>query len=63
MRLRVSVTRDGKEILSHRVLNDAVINKSALARIVDLRTTIDGHLLTHYRGDGLIIATPTDPLL
>lgn len=59
MRLRVSVTRDGKEILSHRVLNDAVINKSALARIVDLRTTIDGHLLTHYRGDGLIIATPT----
>lgn len=59
MRLRVSVTRDGREILSHRVLNDAVINKSALARIVDLRTSIDGCFLTHYRGDGLIIASPT----
>jgi NAD+ kinase len=59
MRLRVSVTREGKEMFSHRVLNDAVINKGALARIVDLQTTIDGRLLTHYRGDGLIISTPT----
>jgi NAD+ kinase len=59
MRLRVSVQREGKEIFSHRVLNDAVINKGALARIVDLRATIDGKFLTHYRGDGLIISTPT----
>jgi NAD+ kinase len=59
MRLRVSAKREGKEIFSHRVLNDAVINKGALARIVDLRTTIDGKFLTHYRGDGLIISTPT----
>lgn len=59
MRLRVSVLRNGKEIFSHRVLNDAVINKGALARIIDLAVSIDGHLLTHYRGDGLIISTPT----
>ncbi|SPF34433.1 putative inorganic polyphosphate/ATP-NAD kinase [Syntrophobacter sp. SbD1] len=59
MVLRVSVKREGKEIFSHRVLNDAVINKGALARIIDLHATIDGHFLTHYRGDGLIICTPT----
>lgn len=59
MVLRVSVRREGKEIFSHRVLNDAVINKGALARIIDLHATIDGHFLTHYRGDGLIICTPT----
>ncbi len=59
MILRVSVMREGKEILSHRVLNDAVINKGVLARIIDLHATIDGHFLTRYRGDGLIICTPT----
>ncbi len=59
MALQVSVRREGKEIFSHRVLNDAVINKGALARIIDLHATIDGHFLTHYRGDGLIICTPT----
>ena len=59
MALRVSVKREGKEIFSHRVLNDAVINKGALARIIDLHVTINGHFLTYYRGDGLIICTPT----
>ena len=44
---------------SWRVLNDAVITKSALARIVELTYRIDGNLLAACRSDGLIISTPT----
>ncbi len=43
----------------YRVLNDAVINKSALARIVELRLEVNGRRVTSYRSDGLIISTPT----
>ncbi|MFY9826207.1 MAG: NAD(+)/NADH kinase [Thermoanaerobaculia bacterium] len=42
-----------------RVLNDAVITKSALARIIELTLQVDGHLIARFRSDGLIISTPT----
>jgi len=42
-----------------RVLNDAVVTKSALARIIQLTLAVDGHLIARYRSDGLIISTPT----
>ncbi len=49
----------GAAVQSFRVLNDAVVTKSALARIIQLTLEVDGHLISRYRSDGLIISTPT----
>jgi len=57
--LRAVVERDGRETASHLVLNDVVINKGALARIVDLKTRVNSFHLTTFKADGLIISTPT----
>jgi NAD+ kinase len=59
MLLLVSVQRDGKEILKHRVLNDAVIHKGALARMLEFQVSIDERFVFSSRADGLIIASPT----
>lgn len=59
MMLEVTVNRDGHEIERCHVLNDMVINKGALARIVDLETKVNRHFLTTYKADGLIVSTPT----
>lgn len=55
----VELRREGGGTLQYRVLNDAVINKSALARIIQLTLLIDGHLVARFRADGLILSTPT----
>ena len=59
MMLEVTVHRGGRGIETYRALNDVVINKGALARIVDLETRVNGLFLTTFKADGLIISTPT----
>lgn len=59
MMLLASVEREGQELTSHQVLNDVVVNKGALARIIDMEVVVGGHYLTTFKADGLIISSPT----
>jgi len=59
MLLNVCIWRNDKKVEDHNVLNDVVINKGAVARVLNLQVLVNGQYMTSYRADGLIIATPT----
>lgn len=57
--LRVSLIRKGALVAEYQALNDVVIAKSAIARIVDLEAWAGDSFICEYKADGLIISTPT----
>lgn len=57
--LHTEVVRDGDVVASWDALNDAVLAKAAIARMVDLDTHVDDQFVCAYKADGLIISTPT----
>lgn len=57
--LAVSVSEEGQPTRRHRAVNDAVLAKSAIARVATLRVEVEGRVVMRYRGDGLIVGTPT----
>lgn len=59
MMLKAELLRDGKQIQQQQALNDAVVTKSALSRILDFDLAVNGQFLGLYRADGLIVSTPT----
>lgn len=57
--LSVSVVSDDGKHKEYTAVNDAVISRGSLSRIIDLQVSIDGTFASSYRADGLLVATPT----
>jgi NAD+ kinase len=57
--LAVELLRGEEQVTRNRVLNDVVINKSALARIIEIEAYLNRQFVNSFRADGLIVSTPT----
>ena len=59
MLLDAEVIRDGKEIFDNLALNDVVVDKGPIGRMIEFKLSIDGEFIYNQRSDGLIVSTPT----
>ncbi|MEP6818537.1 MAG: NAD(+)/NADH kinase [bacterium] len=57
--LAIELVRGDESVARNRVLNDVVINKSALARIIEIEAYLNQQFVNAFRADGLIVSTPT----
>ncbi len=57
--LSTDIYRSGKKVVNNTALNDVVISKSALARMIDLDMHVNKNYVSSFKADGLIISTPT----
>lgn len=57
--LHAQIIRDERAVTHSDALNDVVVHKRDVARMIELETYLDGRFLNAYRADGLIISTPT----
>ena len=57
--IRVQLVRDGQVMASYDALNDIVINKASMARVIDMDAYVDDEFVCSYRADGMIVSTPT----
>ena len=59
MMIHVAVKRNGRVIYEDNALNDAVVTKGAVARVIQMSISVDGQEAMEFDGDGIVLSTPT----
>ena len=57
--LRATIMRGGERVIAEDALNDVVVHKWNIARLIEFETYVDARLVNSQRSDGLIVSTPT----